>query len=289
MSRISLLQILALSLLVSSCDNDDSATSANTNTKPSALSSAATAPPTEQSQSAAHKTKMTTAHHFGPDIGGLHLGMTPEQVKAAMQTYDPNIKIQDTGQYFEYAALGKRYKTEKFLVATHGQLPSGSGSLAVGYSYPPNNPHVVAITRSHKQSTKPLSQTDYAKALIDKYGTPVEDTSNGKPSFQAERILRWKLTGSGNTTCVNGASIGNSVLNNFIRDGRKMAEENVTPDYAVECDAVFKYVLRGDPVTLASGTLSDISAWAKSEFEARNWVDQQVAEKSKTGTEAPKL
>jgi hypothetical protein len=235
------------------------------------------------------KTAMVIGDHSGPDIGGLHLGMTPEEVKAAMQTYDANIKIQDTGQYFEYAALGKRYKTEKFLVATHGQLPSGSGSLAVGYSYPPANPRVVAITRSHRQSTQPLSQTDYAKALIDKYGTPVEDTSNGKPSFQAERILRWKLTGSGNTTCVNGASIGNSVLGNFVKDGRKMAEENVTPDYAAECDAVFKYVLRGDPVTLASGTISDIPAWAKSEFEARKWVDQQVAEKSKTGTAAPKL
>ncbi|MEZ5917936.1 MAG: hypothetical protein R3C40_10320 [Parvularculaceae bacterium] len=47
-------------------------------------------------------------NYSGPDIGQLHLGMTPEDVKAAMLAYDANIKIQDTSQFFEYAALGKR-------------------------------------------------------------------------------------------------------------------------------------------------------------------------------------
>ena len=89
--------------------------------------------------------------------------------------------------------------------------------------------------------------------------------------------------------CINGVTIANSVLNSFVKDGRKMAEENVTPDYAAQCDAVFKYTLRGDPVTQANGNISDVSAWAQSEFEARDWVQQQVDEKSKTGTQAPKL
>ncbi|MEZ5897088.1 MAG: hypothetical protein R3C51_11885 [Parvularculaceae bacterium] len=215
--------------------------------------------------------------------------MTPEDVKAAMLAYDANIKIQDTSQFFEYAALGKRYKTDSFLIATHGQLPAGSGVLAVGYSYPPAAPRVVSIIRTHRQSSEPLTQADYAKALIDKYGAPVEDTNNGKPSFQAERILKWKLAGSGNTSCTNGVSIANSVLGGFVKDGRKMAEETVTPDYAAQCDAVFKYTLRGDPVTQANGAISDIAAWAASEFDARDWVQQQVDEKSKTGTEPPKL
>jgi hypothetical protein len=68
-----------------------------------------------------------------------------------------------------------------------------------------------------------------------------------------------------------------------------MAEADVTPDYAADCAGLFEYTLRGDPVTNASGTLFDVWAQAKSEFEAREWVQQQVAEKSRTGTAAPKL
>ncbi|MCA8887461.1 MAG: hypothetical protein KDA46_01440 [Parvularculaceae bacterium] len=288
MRKLSLFPLLALGLAANGCGGDDAAASAEQASQTDQASAAQNAQPAANSP-AKPARKPAGGNFSGPDIGGLHLSMTPEDVKAAMQAYDANIKIQDTSQYFEYAALGKRYKTDSFLIATHGQLPAGAGVLAVGYSYPPQPPRVVSITRTHRQASEPLTQADYAKALIDKYGAPVEDASNGKPSFQAERILKWKLAGSGDTTCTNGVSIANSVLGGFVKDGRKMAEETITPDYAAKCDALFKYTLVGDPVTQANGVISDIAAWAASEFDARDWVQQQVDEKSKTGTEPPKL
>jgi hypothetical protein len=206
-----------------------------------------------------------------------------------MKAYDANMRIQDTSRYFEYNALGKRYKTDSFLVATHGQMQGGAGGLSVGYSYPPAEPRVVSITRSHRQTTEPLIQADYVQALIEKYGQPAEDINNGGVGARAERTLKWRLAGTGNTPCVLGPSVGNAVLDRFVRDGRRMAEADVTPDYAADCAGLFEYTLWGDPVTNASGTLFDVWAQAKSEFEAREWVQEQVTEKSRTGTAAPKL
>jgi hypothetical protein len=117
----------------------------------------------------------------------------------------------------------------------------------------------------------------------------VEDIDNGRADARAERTLKWTLPGTGSTPCVKGASVGNAVLDRFVREGRRMAEADVTPDYAAGCAGVFEYTLRGDPVTNASGTLFDVWAQAESEFEAREWVQQQVEEKSRTGTTPPKL
>ncbi len=289
MSRLPLFKILALSMVVSSCGgSEDSAVSSTEHASPNDTAITKSATQTTQ-PSAMQPAKGTIGSRIGPDIAGLYLGMTPEEVNAVMKAYDASIRIQDTSRYFEYNALGKRYKTDSFLVATHGQMPGGSVGLSVGYSYPPSEPRVVSITRGHRQTTEPLTQADYAKALIDKYGQPVADINNGRTDSRAERTLKWKLAETGDTSCVLGASIGNSVLDRFVKEGRKMATVDVTPDYAAQCAGLFEYTLRGEPVTNASGTIFDVWAQAKSEFEAQAWVQQQVAEKSKTGTEAPKL
>lgn len=289
MIRLPLFQILALSLVVSSCGGSDDSTISSAE-DPSHIDAAAAQPTSQTTQPpATQPAKSTMGSRIGPDIAGLYLGMTPEEVNAVMEAYDASMRIQDTSRYFEYNALGKRYKTDSFLVATHAQMPGGNVGLSVGYSYPPSEPRVVSITRLHRQTTEPLTQADYAKALIDKYGQPVVDVDNGRTDSRAERTLKWELAGTGNTSCVNSASTGNSVLDRFVKEGRKMADVDVTPDYAAQCAGLFEYTLRGEPVTNASGTIFDVWAQAKSEFEARTWVQQQVAEKSKTGTEAPKL
>lgn len=117
----------------------------------------------------------------------------------------------------------------------------------------------------------------------------MEDINNGRTDSRAERTLKWKLPGTGDVSCVNGASVGNSVLDRFVNAGRKMADADVTPEYAAQCAGLFEYTLRGEPVTNTSGTIFDVWGQARSEFEARDWVQQQVGEKSKIGTEAPKL
>lgn len=284
MRKLTLIHTVAIGLIASSCGG-----AGNPAGDPGADGASASRPPAQSSQPAGVSGAATERDTGGPDIGGLQLGMTPEEVRVAMQAYDPGIKIQDTHQQFEYAALGKRYKTDSFLIATHGMLPAGAGTLAAGYTYPPDSPRVVAITRIHRQNINPLTQADYGAALIEKYGSPAEDTNNGKSGSLAERTLKWKLDGSGETGCVNGAAVADSTLNRFVKDGRKMAADAVTPDYAAQCDGVFEYTLRGDPVTNASGALADIAAQAGSEFQARSWVQQQANEKSQPGSEAPRL
>jgi len=278
----------SVGLLVTACGGGDSTSASITPVADTLADEHQAAPPT---QHAAPRVQGKTGvnRDAAPDIAGVYLGMTPEEALASMKAYDANMRIQDTSRYFEYNALGKRYKTDDFLVATHGQMQGGAGGLSVGYSYPPGEPRVVSVTRLHRQTTEPLTQADYVQALLEKYGQPAQDIDNGGVGARAERTLKWRLAGTGNTPCVLGASVGNAVLDRFVRDGRRMAEADVTPDYAADCAGLFEYTLRGDPVTNASGTLFDVWAQAKSEFEAREWVQQQVAEKSRTGTAAPKL
>ncbi|MCB1706292.1 MAG: hypothetical protein KDI17_15615 [Halioglobus sp.] len=292
MSRILLVTALAVGLAVSGCGGgDDTATSEERAANSGAEATQGMSSPSQPTAAppAAPSVEKPVAAFSGPDIAGLYLGMTPEQAKAVLEAYDENMRLQDTLRHFEYNALGKRYKTDNFIAATHGQMPGGSIALSVGYSYPPAEPRVVSITRLHRQTTEPLTQADYAQALIDKYGQPVEDINNGRTDARAERTLKWKLADTGELSCVSGASIGNSVLDRFIRDGRRMAEVDVTPEYAAQCAGLFEYTLRGEPVTNASGTLFDVWAQAGSEFAAQAWVQQQVEDKSRTGTAAPKL
>ncbi|MEQ8230984.1 MAG: hypothetical protein RLW61_18360 [Gammaproteobacteria bacterium] len=222
----------------------------------------------------------------GPDIAGIQLGMTPDEARAKIQAYDDAIRIQDMSNQFRYSALGKKYKTDAFLVSTTGMLTNGRGSLAVGYSYPPGAPRVTSISRNHRQSVEPLTQADYVKALVEKYGTPAEDVANGGTGAGALRTLKWTLAGSGTNVCTEGVSAGNPVLKHMQQNGRRVEP---TPELAATCAGVFKYVLRGDPVIHAVGDIADIAGQAKSEFAAQDWVQRQIDDKSRTGTAPPKL
>ena len=276
--------VLALYLALAGCSEADEAPPAAPSA-PAANASDAP-PPARQDTVSPAPPAAPVGQYSGPDIAGIHLGMTPDEARALIQAYDDNIQIQDATNYFRYNALGKSYQTDPFLVATIGTLTNGRGSLAVGYSYPPEPPRVMSISRNHRQSVEPLTQADYVKALVDKYGTPVEDTDNGRAGAGAERVLRWTPPGNGSVVCTDGVSTGNPVLRHMQLDGRRVEP---TPELAATCAGVFKYLLRGDPVTIAVGTLMDVAAQARSEFEAQDWVQELVAEKSRTGTAPPKL
>lgn len=285
MSRLPLLLILMLGVVLSGCGQDEGTVT------PEANHQAAPGQAIDNNGSVTPQTtaqpKAISRQPTGPDIAGIYLGMTPDEAREKMTAYDADMQIQDSSLYFEYNALGKRYKTDSFLAATIGQMTGGRGGLSVGYSYPPKEPRVISITRIHRQTTAPLTQADYLKALIDKYGPPVEDSNNGRTGSRAERTLKWTLPGTGSTICTKSASVGNGVLDRFVKDGRKMADP--TPEYAADCAGLFEYTLMGEPVTQANGVIFDVWALAKSEFESRDWVQQQVDEKSRTGTEPPKL
>lgn len=224
--------------------------------------------------------------YSGFDIAGLYLGMSPEEVTAAIKAYDPDIAIRQDAINFTYNALGKRHRTESFAHYMGGSVPGGAVSLEVRFSYPPEPLQVVAIYRGHKQQVEPLTQAMYVESLIEKYGAPARDTGSSTTNQRIERTLEWPI-GNGSVQCMPDGAEVNSTPPVLERIQRRLP--NPTPEAVASCVSMLRYVLRGDPVLSASGSMFDVPAAARAEFEHQAWIQSLIDEKSKTGTERPRL
>tara|TARA_R110002110_G_scaffold157570_1_gene354455 strand:- start:109 stop:948 length:840 start_codon:yes stop_codon:yes gene_type:complete len=272
--------IVSVSLLfLSACGGDSSepaASSANTDATAASPDAADTlAPDTASSNS-----------YSGFDIGGLYLGMSPEEVTAALKAHDPDIVIKQDAVNFTYTALNKRHRTDSYVNYMGGSVPGGDVSLEVRFSYPPEPLAAVAVYRRHRQSVEPVSQALYVESLIEKYGTPALDSGTIKTGSTIERTLDWPI-GTGTVQCMPGGAEVQStppVLDRIERQIPGSSAESVAT-----CISTLRYVLRGDPVLQANGGMMDVAAAAKAEFASRAWIQSLVDEKSRAGTEKPKL
>ena len=285
--------IIALPLLVlSACagDTGDTGEQAASSPGPGAAAADQAAARTDASRRAEAGAPPSGAARIraysGFDIAGLYLGMSPEEATAAIQAYDPSIAIKQDAINFTYNALGKRHRTDSFVHYMGGTVPGGSVSLEVRLSYPPEPLKVVAISRGHRQQVEPLSQAMYVESLIEKYGPPARDSGSVTNGQRVERTLEWPF-GSGTVQCLpDGAEVQSTPP---ILDRIQRRLPNPTPESVESCISMLRYVLRGDPVTQASGGMFDVPAAAKAEFANQAWIQSLIDEKSKTGTERPRL
>lgn len=222
--------------------------------------------------------------YSGFDIAGIYLGMSPEEVTAAMKAYDPSIVIKEDLISFNYNALAQRYKTDSFPQYMVGTVPGGTISLDVRFTYPPEPLTVVMVSRGHKQQVEPVSQALYVESLVEKYGTPAVDSGSMNTRNGVERVLEWPI-GNGTVQCMpEGAGSTPPILD---RIARRLPD--VSPGSVETCISTLRYVLRGDPVLRANGVMFDVAAAAKAEFASREWIQSLIDEKSKAGDEKPKL
>lgn len=223
-------------------------------------------------------------NYSGFDIAGIYLGMSPEEATSALKAYDPSVVIKQDAINFTYNALGQRYKTDSFPHYMVGTVPGGSVSLDVRFSYPPEPLTVVMVSRGHRQKVEPVSQELYVASLVEKYGAPARDSGSMNARDGVERTLEWPI-GNGTTQCMpEGAGSAPPILERIARQ-----LPNASPASVETCIAVLRYVLRGDPVSRASGNMFDVTAAAKAEFASQDWIQSLIDEKSKPGTEKPKL
>lgn len=290
MMKLRLLTLAALPLLMlAACAGDigEQASSSAAGGAP-AVDQAASRP-AASGRAAAGAPASSTARapaYGGFDIAGLYLGMSPEEATAAIKAYDPSIAIKQDAINFTYNALGKRHRTESFVHYMGGTVPGGSVSLEVRFSYPPEPLKVVAISRGHRQQVEPLSQAMYVESLIEKYGPPARDSGSVTAGQRVERTLEWPF-GNGTVQCLpDGAEVQSTPP---ILDRIQRRLPNPTPQSVDSCISMLRYVLRGDPVTQASGGMFDVPAAAKAEFANQTWIQSLIDEKSKTGTERPRL
>jgi hypothetical protein len=249
------------------------------------------AAPARASAPAASSTRNRT--YSGHDIAGIFIGMDQAEVEAAIRAYDPEAQFQYNRATYRYTALNRRYETEPFLDAIVAATQNRTVILEVRFSPPPGEPRVVGVGRSHNQRTAPLTQADYAATLIDKYGTPSFDGDNGPDGIPLRRTLRWRDTRPGKVACIGREDVnlpnypvsGGSILEMLSGPmGNRDAAANVD-----DCALVMAYTLAQDPVLNARGVLYDVTAAAKAEQAAQEWVRSLQEEASRPGTERPAL
>lgn len=104
----------------------------------------------------------------------------------------------------------------------------------------------------------------------------------------AQRTLDWPF-GNGTVECFSsgGVEVSPPILDGMVQNGRRYP--NPTPEFAQQCVSKLRYVLRGEPVIQANGSMLDVSASAEAEFASRAWIQSLIDEKSAPGTERPKL
>lgn len=280
--------LMMLSLIA--CDNGSASSAANNAKNNTATNTKQASPSTEitvdgknaKSGSAVNKT------YSGFDMAGIYLGMSPEEVEATIKDYAPELKLKKDLISFSYNAMGSRYKTDSFVNYMGGNTYGGKLSLGVRLSSPPEPLKVVGITRGDRHEDSPIPQAVYVESLVEKYGPPALDSGATGTGPNAERTLEWPF-GNGTVQCFSkgGEASTSPVLERMSKDGRRYPDP--TPEFTQKCISMMRYVLRGEPVIRAAGSMLDVPASARAEFETQAWIQTLIDEKSKPGTEKPRL
>jgi hypothetical protein len=231
---------------------------------------------------------------FTADIGGLQLGMTPDQVRAALKAFDAGLKITEVSGYFTYSdGANHALQTPQFLDKLEAK-PSGgySTSFIVYFSTSTSDPRVIAVTRMTASQTPPTA-AQFETSLQEKYGKPsaripLSDLvweEPGKP--QCTRNINYKKEME-----VNITGLTRETVPQYLQLRRRTAA-NKLPSDLTQCGA-YLHVTRfnEDPVRRFNVVLIDLGAVMKSEENGSAWVEklaaEAVAKRTAQGT-VPKL
>ncbi|CAM3829845.1 hypothetical protein [Rheinheimera salexigens] len=230
-----------------------------------------------------------SAHGQDYDIVGLKLGMSVEQVQAALKSYGVDKKnIQERRRYFNYSDGVELFQTDDFVAYIYANRNKDNNfeNLSIFFSFGPPGGKVVAITRTIENRTNPLTRSQFLTALKSKYGQPTsEDISTVYWSFPAEKVQ-----------CIAGAVGGYrpdqpSILKKIYganvgsRDGIFHIR---TVNSLEQCSSYLTYAMpTGDasPVTTATAVMVDVAGTAEGELSANEWVEG-LADKARKEREA---
>lgn len=226
--------------------------------------------------------------YSGFDMAGIYLGMSPEEVEAAIAEVAPDMQIKKDLIGFNYNAMGSRYETDSFVHYIGGNTYGGKLSLGIRLSYPPGPLKVVGLSRGDRHEDSPIPQAVYVESLIEKYGQPATDTGTTGTGPNVRRTLQWHF-GDGTVQCFGEGreAATEPVLGRMQQDGSRYPDP--TPEFAQQCISTLSYVLRGEPVVRANGSMLDVTASASAEFANQAWIQSLIDEKSQPGTDRPSL
>lgn len=157
------------------------------------------------------------------DIGGIKLGMTPKEAFAAVQAFNPNLKILIINAVVDgipgsapvsfphYAIAHTLGETHPGVPRSFARADNSGEAIALEFSPPPNPPLLVRIVRQVQFANgQPVVASTILDALRKKYGTENRPTPAGADWWvygPDGKLLTRQLTGAEDRTCFSPADM----------------------------------------------------------------------------------
>jgi len=154
---------------------------------------------TSEAGDAFDRSITTSAAARRVDIVGTKLGMTPDEIRAAIAAHDPTLKIRVAESTVELADGTERSFVTAVSAERRGE---DSDAIDVSFSQPPRDAQAVGIIRRKEfaLATRP-AYAPVRKALLEQYGRPSDEVIQGVTRGEAADLegqgggikLKWRL------------------------------------------------------------------------------------------------
>lgn len=228
------------------------------------------------------QTPAQTASPSNFEMAGVRIGMTEAEARAAIQAFDPALRITPVMGVFNYSdGVNPSLKTPEFLDRLEGHKGNQAVSLKVYFSGPVGEVRVVGVFRSEIVASNAPTAAQFAQSLIGKYGRPAGVNtmnnahiiweSTGRPSCIKARDYAGKAAFS----VVSGTSLmeNSAVERIYTKRGQENSRGMLPADLA-QCGAYIDYNLIGDPVRQFVAEMNDLGAMVTAERSRKAWVQQ---------------
>jgi hypothetical protein len=211
----------------------------------------------------------------GYDIVGIRLGMTEQEARAAVQAHDPSMQLRSVSQTYRYSDGAREHNTAASLARIEAHNNKGE-RIVIGFAMAPNEPRVLAVSRSTPRPEHPPTQAQLEQALVAKYGPPFSrypHTSNTMLNIawaQADKPNCWAI--GDKDIGIPTATGGTQGIVQWI--GHRQQRGRAPKDIST-CGAAVNAMLSGEPVHGLVVNMTDLGAAAVAEQKTSAWVEAQ--------------
>jgi len=220
------------------------------------------------------------------DVAGLRIGMTESEAKAALKSYDPNLKISPVYGYFPYFdGVNHGVRSPEFLDRIETFDKANRKEFVLQFSGPSEAPRVIGIMRDGLNVENPPAPQQFTSALITKYG---------KPTLTTNGALLWDQPGKPQCNRRSPQSIGNQMFNlGNTEQSLTVGKPKHLPANLEECGVFMVYQFPNyQAVKGFIVYVTDVGAYVKSERKTNNWVDaleKNAQSKTQNNGKVPRL
>lgn len=222
------------------------------------------------------------------DIAGIKLGMTVDEVKAAINSFDPQLQIEEVAAVFDLNDGANLQPSPEFSDRIEALQGNQGAVLKVFFSGPVGEVRVIGVARKGVILSNQPASAQFMQSLTARYGQPTTFNRNQKdqPVWEADNKMSCiRARDHKNEPQVNIApGFGESILVNVSAEqflssrAGNHTGKGLLPQEFTDCGSYLSYFFPGDPISSFSGELMDLGAIVQTERSRQQWVEQLTAE-----------